>query len=109
MKLLKVKIESFIFLLYLPTLILNIVKAEAIIYALMQLLIVIGFLYAIKEVRKETIIKIEQGEYEEQIKEIKKAIASFRRIKNTIAKQLEDIKKEVIGSKLKTTKLKDAL
>ena len=35
---------------------------------------------------------------------IKNAIANFRRIKGTIATKLEDIKKEVIGSKLKTTK-----
>ena len=111
MKLLRVKTENLLALLYLPIGIINITKADAdfiIIAILMQALLIAGLFYGIRETRHELIRDIKAGEYEEELEAIKNAIATFRRIKGTIATKLEDIKKEVIGSKLKTTKLKDA-
>lgn len=111
MKLLKIKVENVLALLYLPLGISNITKANAdylLLSIIMQAILIGGFILAVKVGRYELIRDIKEGYYNEEIAELKKAIASFRRVKRTIAKTLTGIKKEVIGSKLKTTKLKDA-
>ena len=111
MKLLRLKTENLLALLYIPVAILNTTKADAdflLLAIMMQALLIAGLFYGIRETRHELIADIKAGEYEEELEQIKEAIATFRRIKGTIATKLEDIKKEVIGSKLKTTKLKDA-
>ena len=108
---LRVKTENLLTLLYLPIGIINITKADAsllVLTIMMQAFILISLFYGIRITRRELIKEIKAGEYTEEIEDIKKAIASFRRIKETIATKLEALKKEVIGSKLKTTKLKDA-
>lgn len=111
MKLLQVKTENLLAILYLPIGLINIFKANTdflLSAIMMQALLIIGLFYGIRETRHELIREIKAGEYEEELEQIKEAIATFRRIKDTIANKLEDIKKEVIGSDLKTTKLKDA-
>ena len=111
MKLLKIKVENVLALLYLPLGISNITKANAdylLLSIIMQATLIGGFILAVKIGRHELIRDIKEGYYNEEIEELEKAIASFRRTKGTIENAFKRIKKEVIGSKLKTTKLKDA-
>ena len=111
MKLLRLKTENLLALLYIPVAILNTTKADAgflIIAIVMHFILLAGVYYGIRETRHELIADIKAGLYEEELEEIKEAIASFRRVKNTIANTFKNIKKEVIRSELKTTKLKDA-
>lgn len=111
MKLLRLKTENLLALLYIPVAILNTTKADTdflIIAIVMHFILLAGVYYGIRKTRHELIADIKAGLYEEELEEIKEAIASFRRVKNTIANTFKDIKKEVIRSELKTTKLKDA-
>ena len=111
MKILRIKLENVLALLYLPIGITNITRANAdylLLSIMMQAILIVGFIVAVKVGRYELIRDIKEGYYDEEIAELKKAIASFRKVKKTIANTLTGIKKEFIGSKLKTTKLKDA-
>ena len=108
MKILKVRAERLLVLLYLPLGLISILKANTdflLTSIMMQTLLITSLYYGIRETRKTLIEEIKAGIYAEDLEEIKEAIAS---IKKTIATALKGTKKEVIGSNLKTTKLKDA-
>ena len=109
MKLLRVKTENLLALLYLPIGIINITKVRAdfiIIAILMQFLLIAVLFYGIRETRHELIRDIKAGEYEEELETIKNAIATIRRIKGTIATKLEDIKKRSYRKQTKNDQVK---
>ena len=111
MKLLKIKLENLLMLLYIPTSLANIIKSnkDFILLALIiHSLLIIGLYYGTKTTRLEIIKDIQEQRYKDTIEGLDELIEAYRRIKNFITARLENIKKEVIGSKLKTTKLKDA-
>ena len=108
MNLLKFKIENLLAVFYIPIGIINIAKADAgLLFTaiILQASLIAVLHYGIKTTRKDLIKSILAGDFEEEIEQIKNAIATFRSLKKTIA---INTKKEVIGSKLRTTKLKDA-
>lgn len=111
MNLTKIKLENVLTLLYIPIGLINLTRANAdfFITALaMQLLLIIGIYAGTKTTRKELKEAIKSGCYEEEIEDFKRTLASLLRAIRTIEKIFKGIKKEVIGSKLETTKLKDA-
>ena len=94
MKLLKLKLENVLALLYIPTSLINITRSNnnfIVLSVMIHALIIIGVCYGIKEARKEAIIELSKHEAE-----IKEAIEDF---KNSIA-EIVQTKKEAIRSKL---------
>lgn len=111
MNLLRIKIENILVIIYLPIGLVNITKAEpsTILFAIiLQGLLITGLHYGIRSTRKELIKDILEGEYEDLLEDIAETIESLIRVKEAIINTFRSTKKEVIGSKLKTTKLKDA-
>ena len=109
MKLLRLKTENLLALLYIPVAILNTTKADAdflIIAIVMHFILLAGVYYGIRETRHELIADIKAGLYEEELEEIKEAIASFRRVKNTIANTFKDIKKRSYTKRTKNDQVK---
>ena len=80
MKILRIKLENVLALLYLPIGITNITRANAdylLLSIMMQAILIVGFIVAVKVGRYELIRDIKEGYYDEEIAELKKAIASF--------------------------------
>lgn len=111
MKLLQIKLENILTIIYTPFLLINVFKANSNLFLVafvLQLSLLAVTYYGIKNTRQEIIADIRNGEYEDLIEEINRIKAVIKALVKGIVTTYLDIKKEVTQKQPKTTKLEDA-
>ena len=111
MKLLRIKHENILALIYIPLAVVNITRASENMFLIaiaMQVLLFSGIYYGIRATRKEIIADIKAGEYDDLIAEYNEMLETFRSIHRKVANVFNSIKKGSYTKQPKTTKLTDA-
>ena len=111
MRLLKIKHENILALIYIPYAVINLSRASENMFLVaiaMQVLLFSGIYYAIKTTRKEIIADIKAGEYDDLIAEYNEMLERFRNLHRKVAHVFNSIKKGSYTKQPKTTKLTDA-